>query len=142
MVPNVAGSNPVIRPSFFMDYWLALLLGAVQGLTEFFPVSSSGHLMILESLFGIKETLLFNVICHAGTLGSILTIFYKDLLNLNRKTVLWIAAATLPLFPCVLLLKEIRYLFTKPEYLTVFLCHHRTPPLSVGKEAGNLSRSR
>lgn len=120
MVPNVAGSNPVDRPFVLMDNWTAVLLGMVQGITEFFPVSSSGHLMILESVLGIKESLFFNVVCHLGTLGSIVTVFHKDIVSIERAKCWRICAATLPLVPCVVLLKEIRYLFTKPEFLPYF----------------------
>jgi undecaprenyl-diphosphatase len=103
-----------------MDYWLAFLLGMVQGLTEFFPISSSGHLMLLETFFGIEEPLFFNVVCHLGTLASLLTVFYRDLRSLNRQTIFWVIAATLPLFPCALLFKEIRTLLTHVELLPYF----------------------
>lgn len=58
--------------------WLeAALLGLVQGLTEFLPVSSSGHLVIAESLLGAhSEGLLFEIGVHVGTLGAIL-VFYR-----------------------------------------------------------------
>lgn len=58
----------------------ALLLGLVQGLTEFLPVSSSGHLAILENLFQInsKTGFTFEVLLHVGTLGAILVAFSQD----------------------------------------------------------------
>ena len=56
----------------------ALLLGLVQGLTEFLPVSSSGHLVLLQALFGVtQEGILFEVVLHVATLGSVL-IFYRQ----------------------------------------------------------------
>lgn len=63
----------------------ALVLGAVQGLTEFLPVSSSGHLVILQSVFGLKDPLLFfDVMMHLATLGSLVAVFREDLLWLWR----------------------------------------------------------
>ena len=64
-----------------MTGWEALTLGAVQGLTEFLPISSSGHLVILQSVFGLKEPLLFfDVMMHLATLGSLVAVFREDLL--------------------------------------------------------------
>lgn len=61
----------------------ALLLGLVQGLTEFLPVSSSGHLAILKNLLQIKETgLLFSVLLHVGTLVAVFAAFRRDLKKL------------------------------------------------------------
>lgn len=65
-----------------MDYLLAVLFGAVQGLTEFIPVSSSGHLVILHRLFPdfIQEgnALAFDVALHVGTLIALMSFFWKD----------------------------------------------------------------
>src|SRR6056297_228802 len=58
----------------------AVILGVVQGLTEFFPVSSSGHLVIFQQLFGLREpALLFDVCVHGGTLLAVVAYFYKDI---------------------------------------------------------------
>ena len=64
-----------------MSLWIVILLAVVQGLTEFFPVSSSGHLVILEALFGTRkgseqEGLLFEIAVHIGTLAAVI-IFYR-----------------------------------------------------------------
>ncbi len=62
-----------------MSVLLALLLGSVQGLTEFLPVSSSGHLRVLEALFGIHgPQTLFDVLLHVGSLTAVLFV-YRDL---------------------------------------------------------------
>ncbi len=62
-----------------MPLWQALVLGVVQGLTEFLPVSSSGHLVLFQSLFGMKEPMLaFDVALHAGTLVAVLVYFKKE----------------------------------------------------------------
>jgi undecaprenyl-diphosphatase len=61
--------------------WLqAILLGMVQGLTEFLPVSSSGHLVLLQSLFGLEEPeLFFDISVHIGTLVAVCVFFFADL---------------------------------------------------------------
>ena len=58
----------------------AIVLGIVQGLTEFLPVSSSGHLVIFQHLFGLKEPeLVFDIAVHVGTLIAVVIYFKKDL---------------------------------------------------------------
>jgi undecaprenyl-diphosphatase len=58
----------------------AALLGAIQGLTEFLPVSSSGHLVLFQNLLGLREPeILFDVSVHVGTLVAICVFFFKDL---------------------------------------------------------------
>ena len=60
-----------------MSFLEAIILGIVQGLTEFLPISSSGHLMLGERLFGFEEpNLLFNLVVHLGTLVAV-TLFYR-----------------------------------------------------------------
>ncbi len=58
----------------------ALVLGVVQGVTEFLPISSSGHLVIFQSLFGMKESELFlDIALHVGTLAAVCVFFFRDL---------------------------------------------------------------
>ncbi len=58
----------------------ALLLGIVQGLTEFLPVSSSGHLVLLQNYLGFKEpAVFFNILLHVGTLAAVIVFFRKEL---------------------------------------------------------------
>lgn len=66
--------------------WLeALILGVVQGLTEFIPVSSSGHLVLIPYLTGFEErSLAFDVLLHVGTLGAVLLYFRGELLAIIR----------------------------------------------------------
>ena len=55
----------------------ALILGLIQGLTEFLPVSSSGHLVVLQALFDAEQKgILFEIVVHVATLASVL-IFYR-----------------------------------------------------------------
>ncbi len=72
-----------------MSLWIVILLAVVQGLTEFFPVSSSGHLVIFEALFGLrgegsKPGIMFEVAVHIGTLGAVLIFYRRKLLLLCR----------------------------------------------------------
>ena len=66
----------------------AVLLGVVQGLTEFLPVSSSGHLVLFERFvdgFDQSNALLFNVTLHLGTLLSVIVYYRRDLAGLVRR---------------------------------------------------------
>lgn len=67
-----------------MSFLEALLLGLVQGLTEFLPVSSSGHMAILENLFMKNSStgLLFDAMLHLGTLMAVLAVFKQDIKRL------------------------------------------------------------
>ena len=66
-----------------MNIFQAIILGVIQGITEFFPISSSGHLMIFQALFGMKEPMLaFDIFLHFGTLVAIAIFFHKDIINL------------------------------------------------------------
>ena len=71
-----------------------ILLGIVQGITEFLPVSSSGHLVILQKILGITaHQVAISVILHLGTLLAIIIFLRKDILNLLKNFKLFILAA-------------------------------------------------
>ncbi|MDR0589469.1 MAG: undecaprenyl-diphosphate phosphatase [Spirochaetaceae bacterium] len=64
----------------------ALILGAVQGITEFLPVSSSGHLVLLQRIFKISEpVLVFDTLVHGGTLIAVLVVLWQDIWNILRR---------------------------------------------------------
>lgn len=68
-----------------MSYWEALVLGVLQGLTEFLPVSSSGHLELGKALFADQsDDLTFTIYVHAATALSTVVVFRNDLLQLAR----------------------------------------------------------
>ena len=105
-----------------MSMWEAILLGLVQGIAEFLPISSSGHLSVVNNLFKISEEghMFFDVLLHLGTLASILIVYWQDLKEMfyevisfanlgplagqprerypQARTFLMIVMATLPLF--------------------------------------------
>ena len=81
-----------------MNLITSILLGILQGITEFLPVSSSGHLVIAQSLIPgfIQEGVLFDVFLHAGTVLAVLYYFRKTLLKLTSKYLFLIVIATIP----------------------------------------------
>lgn len=65
-----------------MNLFHAIVLGIIQGLTEFLPVSSSGHLLIFELLFGIKNNIVFDIFLHVGTLLAVIIYYKKEVVYL------------------------------------------------------------
>jgi undecaprenyl-diphosphatase len=102
-----------------METWEAFILGIVQGLTEFLPVSSSGHLLLSKEILGIENNggTTFEVLVHAATVLSTLTVFRNDIAKLfaglfkfkyNQETeyILKIAVSMLPVMIVGLFFKE------------------------------------
>ena len=80
----------------------AIILGIIQGITEFLPVSSSGHLLLVQRMFGIEDNLLsFTIVVHIGTLIPVLIIYFKRISGLIKKPfqllTLLLIISTLPL---------------------------------------------
>lgn len=70
-----------------IDWFEALILGVVQGATEYLPVSSSGHLVIFQHLFGLDEpALLFDIVLHVATLLAVLWYYRRDIADLIRQS--------------------------------------------------------
>jgi undecaprenyl-diphosphatase len=107
-----------------MNAIFSAIMGVVQGLSEFLPISSSGHLLVAEKLLGLLDysqegsTLSFYVMLHMGTLFAVAVIFWKDWLHMlahpiKDKTLLLLFIASLPaLFVKILLGDFIDRLFT------------------------------
>jgi undecaprenyl-diphosphatase len=76
-----------------MSILQAFILGIIQGLTEFLPVSSSGHLELGKAIFGLElngtDSLTFDVIVHAGTALSTIFVFRKDIANIFKGMLKW-----------------------------------------------------
>ena len=69
-----------------MDYIYSIVMGIVQGLTEFLPVSSSGHLTLVQHIFGVdgESNFFFNIMLHVGTLFAVCIFYYKLLWSLIK----------------------------------------------------------
>ena len=88
-----------------LSYWQAIWMAIVQGLTEFLPVSSSGHLVLASQILGIQTDggPLLEVILHIGTLIAVFIVYYKDVWSLIKEGVL-------------LIVDGVRYLVNKAKY--------------------------
>ena len=66
----------------------AIVLGVLQGLTEFLPVSSSGHLVLMQHFLGMKEPqVFFDVMLHVGTLGAVVVVYRQSIWSLTRTSI-------------------------------------------------------
>lgn len=91
-----------------MSYFDAILLGIIQGLTEFLPISSSGHLVLTQEILGVKQPgVSFELILHLGTLLAVLVYFRRQLVALirsifdsnlmqERSMIMFLIAGTIP----------------------------------------------
>ncbi|MEN3035549.1 MAG: undecaprenyl-diphosphate phosphatase [Candidatus Methanosuratincola sp.] len=97
----------------------AVLLGIVQGTTEWLPISSSGHLVLLKEIMGVSAPLSFDLILHLGTLVAVCAYFRKELLGIARpvlametksegfRAAVLIAIGTVPAFLAGFLLSDL-----------------------------------
>ncbi|MDD5760823.1 MAG: undecaprenyl-diphosphate phosphatase [Candidatus Pacebacteria bacterium] len=94
-----------------MSFIQIITLSVIQGITEFLPISSSGHLAILQVFWQLEEPpIAFDVILHFGTLGAILAVFYQEikaiLKNKNWKIIKLVIIGTIPVSVFGLLFKS------------------------------------
>ena len=103
------------------SYLYFLILGLVQGITEFLPISSSGHLVLCSHLFGISDSLFVSIVLHFATLLSICVVMRKELLALIKrpfsKDMLGLVLSTIVSVVIVLLL----YNFATSAFVNNFL---------------------
>jgi undecaprenyl-diphosphatase len=90
----------------------SIILGVVQGVTEFLPVSSSGHLVLLQKILGIDEApLFFDTMVHVGTLGAVFIVLWQDIGGLLKKPfqklTLLLIIATVPTVIAALLFSDV-----------------------------------
>ena len=121
-----------------MNIASAVLLGVIQGLTEFLPVSSSGHLVLLQKVFGIEEpVLLFDTMLHVGTLAAVFVVLWADvwaiLRKLNQPLTAYLVIATVPAVVFALVFKKpLEKIFETGQFLG--LCFLLTSALLVMAE--------
>ena len=79
-----------------MTYLLSILMGIIQGVAEFLPISSSGHLALFQTFFGMENVeekyMFFTVLLHFGTLVSVCVVYWRDIAEMIREFFLGIAA--------------------------------------------------
>lgn len=110
-----------------MNVIQAAFLGLVQGLAEFLPISSSGHLNLLQALFGVnmEHQLLFNILLHVGTLAAVAVVFWKDWVEMilhpvRNRTLLLLVIASLPALAAKVIFDEpLDYVETHNDLLGV-----------------------
>ena len=101
----------------------AVILGIVQGITEFLPVSSSGHLVLLQKIFGITEpALFFDTMLHLGTLAAVFAVLHKDIWAVLKKPVQpltgFLLLATIPVVVFALVFgKTVEHIFETGSFL-------------------------
>lgn len=125
-----------------MTYWTAIILGLVQGIAEFLPISSSGHLAILQNFLHLgsaDEHLLFDVLLHLGTLAAVILAFWRDVSGLvreglcmvhlkklrrgqkpdrlKRRTIWFIILGTLPLFAVIFIKDAVESLYSNTFFI-------------------------
>ncbi len=109
-----------------------IILGIIQGFTEFLPISSSGHLAIVESLMGIEEPVVLAVFLHFGTFLATILFFYREIYSIikglfkndiwSRKHLLYIIIGNIPIVLFALIFKDlIESTFTEIKMVLIFL---------------------
>jgi undecaprenyl-diphosphatase len=113
-----------------MDIIQSIVLGVVQGLTEFLPISSSGHLVLLQELFGIKNPpIFFDTILHLGTLVAVAFYLRKEIIYILKtitqketiRLILFLILATIPAVIAGLFLQDkMEEIFSSIFYVGIF----------------------
>lgn len=131
-----------------MSYLMAIFMGLIQGVAEFLPISSSGHLALFQTFFGMEDVeethMFFTILLHFGTLLSVCVVYWQDVIDMirefflgvaslfsrrrgrggpppARRQVLLIVVATLPLFVMVLVKEPLEKLFSNSIMVSIAL---------------------
>jgi len=109
-----------------MNILQGIILGIFQGLTEFLPVSSSGHLILIQNLFGmenLEQYVFFDLVLHMGTLLAVLVVFFESIKSIilsRRMFILYIAIGVLALLPFHFAISFLKSFYDMPQYLGLF----------------------
>ena len=128
-----------------MTYLMSVILGAVQGVAEFLPISSSGHLTLLQYFFGMENTdNLFNILLHFATLLAVCVVYFQDIVDMiteffgliadlvkgktskgnppeARRMILLLIVGTLPLFAVLMIKDSVEALGNYPPFISCAL---------------------
>ena len=128
-----------------MKFWMAMVLGLVQGVAEFLPISSSGHLSLLQHFFGMEEPdALYNILLHFATLAAVCVVYWRDVADMiveffrgiadlfsrrqeqgrppeGRRLVLLVILGTLPLFAVLPFDDAVESLGANPVFVSIML---------------------
>ena len=128
-----------------MTFWMAVVLGVVQGVAEFLPISSSGHLSLLQYFFGLEEPdALYNILLHFATLVAVCVVYWRDVADMiveffrgiaslfsheeghdrppeGRRLVLLVILGTLPLFAVLPFDGAVEGLGANPAFVSIML---------------------
>ena len=78
-----------------MTYLMSIFMGIIQGVAEFLPISSSGHLALFQAYFGMEDVegqyMFFTVLLHFGTLISVCVVYWRDIVDMIREFFLGLA---------------------------------------------------
>lgn len=127
-----------------MPLWVAAILGAVQGLAEFLPISSSGHLALVQTVLHFEQynvdAVVFDLVLHLGTLVAVVIAFWSDVKTLvvsfvqwvidgfkirsrpSRRLIVLLLLATLPLALGAVLEHYVKAAFTSTLFIGIALC--------------------
>lgn len=128
-----------------MTYLMSVILGAVQGVAEFLPISSSGHLTLLQHFFGMEQAdNLFNILLHFATLLAVCVVYFQDIAEMiveffaflrdlvtrksshgnppeARRLILLLIVGTLPLVAVLLIKDQVEALGNSPAFVSCAL---------------------
>ena len=103
-----------------MPHWQLITLALVQAVSEFLPISSSGHLNLLQSLFNLTPSLSFAVFLNTATLFSVIFVFYRQISSFIKSIPLIVIGSLPAAIVGIAYRDQIDSIFSHPQYLPLF----------------------